>query len=128
MSCSGVSTVDIKERLRYASSVAKTPTITNAVKHDTGKPRMELLPTGPLKEMAKVLGAGASKYGDWNWTGGFEWSRLYGAALRHLMAHKAGEDTDDETGLSHLAHAGCCILFLLAHEMYGLGVDDRRTL
>lgn len=29
-------------------------------------------------------------------------------------------------GESHLAHAACCLLFLLVHEIQGLGEDDRH--
>lgn len=63
--------------------------------------------------------------GQWNWAKGFTWSRLIGAALRHLFAFARGEDRDPESGLSHLAHAGCCILFLITHERCKLGTDDR---
>lgn len=38
----------------------------------------------------------------------------------------AGERCDPETGESHLAHAACCLLFLLVHEIQGLGEDDRH--
>jgi hypothetical protein len=102
-----------------------------ALKYDTDKPRMELLSRVALEEVAKVLTYGAKKYttteasGDHNWRNGFCWSRLYGALLRHLFAHLDGEDKDKETGLSHLAHAGCCLMFLIEHEQRGLGIDDR---
>jgi hypothetical protein len=97
----------------------------SGIKHDDGKPRMGLLPTGPLREIAKVMTFGADKYGDHNWRGGFKWSRLTDAALRHLTAWNDGEDKDPESGLSHLAHVACCVLFLLEHEQKKLGNDDR---
>ena len=96
------------------------------VKYDHGKPRMELLPTKPLEEIAKVLTFGAEKYDEWNWARGFKWSRVLGAVLRHVFSFLGGEDKDPETGLSHLAHAGCGILFILDHELNRLGTDDRR--
>ena len=40
-------------------------------------------------------------------------NRYMDAALRHLNAHRRGEVTDSESGESHLAHAACCILFML---------------
>lgn len=98
-----------------------------AVKHDDGKPPMELLATGALREVAKVMGAGAKKYGRHNWRKGMDWTRLHGAALRHIFAHLDGEDRDPETGLSHLAHAMCCMMFLLEYEQSKLGTDDRHT-
>lgn len=94
-------------------------------KHDGEKVRLELLPTRALEEIGKVLTFGAKKYDAWNWAKGFAWSRLIGATFRHLFAFARGEDKDPETGLSHLAHAGCCILFLLEHFLGGLGTDDR---
>lgn len=86
---------------------------------------MELLPTVPLRAIAEVLTFGAKKYDAHNWRGGIEYSRLIGAALRHLTAYNDGEDKDPESGLSHLAHLGCCVLFLLEQENKGTGLDDR---
>jgi hypothetical protein len=86
---------------------------------------MELLSPIALEQIAKVLAAGAEKYDDHNWRGGFKWTRLAGSTLRHLFAWLGGEDTDPETGLSHLAHAGCNVMFLLEHEAHNLGEDDR---
>ncbi len=96
-----------------------------ALKFDGDKPPMVLLPFDALEEVAKVLAFGAEKYEAHNWRKGFEWSRLYSAVFRHLSSHLQGEDTDPETGLSHLAHAACGVLFLVAHEKNGLGTDDR---
>lgn len=96
-----------------------------ALKHDSEKVRMELLSVPALVEISRVMTFGAKKYADHNWRQGFAWSRLYGAALRHLSAHMNGENTDAESGLSHLAHAGCCIMFLIEHEARQLGTDDR---
>ena len=36
-----------------------------------------------------------------------------------------GEDKDPESGLSHLAHAACCIMFLLEFEKTHPELDDR---
>ena len=96
------------------------------VKHDTGKPGLHLLPPEALEEIAKVLDFGSRKYDSWNWAQGFKWSRLYGSTLRHLFAHMRGENKDPETGLSHLAHVGCNVLFLIYHELHGVGEDDRH--
>ena len=98
-----------------------------AKKHDLGKPPLNLIPGGPLNQIAMVLAHGAQKYGAYNWREGFHWGRLTSAALRHIHAWNDGEDLDPETGLSHLAHASCCLLFLLEHQAEGLGTDDRET-
>jgi hypothetical protein len=93
-------------------------------KHDDGKARTELLPVTAVEEVAHVLSFGATKYGDWNWTG-LSVSRLYGAALRHLFAFWRGEDNDPETGRSHLAHAACCVLMALEQMLHRREYDDR---
>lgn len=94
-------------------------------KNDQEKIRTDLLPTMPLLKIAEVLTFGARKYADHNWRGGIQYSRLIGAALRHLLAFNDGEDKDPESNLSHLAHLGCCVLFLLEQEAKGTGLDDR---
>jgi hypothetical protein len=93
-------------------------------KHDAGKLRYELLPPDAIAAVAAVMTYGATKYGDRNWEKGMAWSRLRGAAARHLAAFDIGEDNDPETGLPHLAHATCCLMFILAFQLRGLGEDD----
>jgi hypothetical protein len=95
------------------------------IKYDSGKPPMELLSSEALTQIAKVMGKGAEKYGAQNWRNGLEWSRVIGAALRHLTSFNNGEDLDPETGLSHLAHAGCCVMFLLEYIKTHPELDDR---
>lgn len=95
------------------------------VKHDSGKVRVDLLSFEAMEEIAKVMTFGAGKYGDDNWRGGMAWRRLLGAGLRHLFAFSRGENLDPESGLPHLAHAGCCIMFLLEYYLTANGKDDR---
>jgi len=64
--------------------------------------------------------------GDRNWEKGIKYSRVYGALLRHVTSFWAGESVDPETGISHLAHAGCCLMFLLAFEQRGMNDFDDR--
>ncbi len=108
--------------------VYDNPTSTEAVKHDGGKPQLTFLHPAALAEIARVMEFGAKKYARNNWLKGMGWLRLADAALRHLMAWSWGEDKDPESGLSHLAHAGCCIMFALAYEQLKLGTDDRKVL
>ena len=101
-----------------------------ATKFDTDKPRMDLIPTDAVREIAKVLTYGAQKYNARNWesNGGMKWGRLYAAIQRHLSDYWEGRDLDDETNLLHLAHAGCDILMLIAYQLRGIGMDDRMIL
>lgn len=99
--------------------------VNEAHKNDDGKPRVELIPPLALIEIGRVLEFGAKKYGANNWRHGMNWSRFHGAALRHLLAWFEGESKDVESDLSHLAHAACCLLFLMECEAKQLGCDDR---
>lgn len=101
------------------------PEPTEGVKFDADKVRMELLPPELLESTAKVLAFGAKKYSERNWELGMKWSRPFGAMMRHMWAWWKGEDKDPETGYSHLAHAACCIAFLVSYESRGIGEDDR---
>lgn len=94
-------------------------------KDDNDKPRYDLLPPEALDALARVLTFGAEKYEDRNWEKGMRWGRPYAALQRHLWAWWGGENTDPETGESHLAHAMCCVAFLLAYESRSTGEDDR---
>lgn len=94
-------------------------------KNDQEKPRVELLPAAPLLGIAQVLTFGAKKYAAHNWRGGFEYSRLLGAIGRHFLAILEGEDIDPESGLPHVDHLGCEVLFLSEQMKKGTGLDDR---
>jgi len=84
----------------------------SGVKFDQEKPKMSLVPNLALEEVAKVMTYGAKKYASYNWMSGFDWTRLSDAAMRHINAFNAGKDIDPESGLSHLAHAACCVMML----------------
>lgn len=107
------------------AAVAPAEGLAGGVKHDAGKPRMDLLPPEALREIAVVLALGAEKYDAHNWRKGFAYSRLIAAALRHVFSWVGGENTDPESGKSHLAHAACCLLFLITFEVTKAGSDDR---
>ena len=86
------------------------------VKFDQDKPRPELYSPQAILAVSKILAYGAKKYADRNWEKGIVYSRIYGALQRHLLAFWSGEDIDPESGLPHLSHAGCCMMFLLHYE------------
>lgn len=96
----------------------------SGVKFDQGKPRMDLLDARAIEQLSLVLTFGAEKYAAHNWRKGLSKSRLLAAALRHLFAYLRGEDSDPESGLSHVAHAMCCCMFLLGLE-HRVDLDDR---
>lgn len=56
--------------------------------------RFDLIPVGPLAELARHYGKGARKYADNQWRVGYEWSKSYSALMRHLTAFWSGFDFD----------------------------------
>lgn len=86
-------------------------------KDDDAKLRYDLIPPNALHAMVVVLTFGARKYGPDNWKNVANLrARYFAAALRHLWAWWRGERQDPDTGESHLAHAACCVFFLLEAE------------
>lgn len=100
-------------------------TTQEGVKFDQEKLPWHLTPWDALRAIVKVLAFGAKKYGDRNWEAGMDWHRLHRAAIGHLIDWWENEGPDSETGYSHLWHAGCCVLFLIAYELRGVGRDTR---
>ena len=94
-------------------------------KYDGGKPQLYLLPPKSINEVGKVLTFGAEKYDPHNWRKVDDLQNRYSsAALRHIFAHIDGEDEDEETRLSHLAHAICCLMFKLEDELIGKSEEE----
>lgn len=108
-------------------------------KTDEGKVRLELLPPEALFAAATIfteaLEENGGKYPERNWEAGMKWSRVFGAAMRHLWqwwgkslptkTNFAFGDLDMETNRSHLWHALCCVMMLVTYEERTLGNDDR---
>lgn len=118
----------VKGKLLYTHAPAKDIEITtmeNALKYDSDKPPISLIPRSALLGAANVLNFGKQKYAAHNWRKGMEWSRLIDATLRHLMAFNEGEDKDSESNLNHLHHALVDIMFLCEYYDSKLGKDDR---
>lgn len=83
-------------------------------KLDQGKWRFSLLPWIAVLEVILVLEFGAKKYAVDNWKKVPEArERYFNATMRHVMSWYQGERNDPETGYNHLAHAVCCLLFLI---------------
>ena len=89
----------------------------NGQKFDGNKPRFSLIPNGVLTPVVNVLEFGAKKYSENNWR--FvpnARTRYFDAAHRHLDAWWNGQVNDPETNEPHLAHAICCLMFLLSSD------------
>lgn len=97
-------------------------------KFDGGKLEYGLLPPHALREVVKVLTFGAQKYERDNWQHVPDSKRRYFDALqRHVWAWKEGEQYDPESGIHHLAHAMCCLMFLYEHDtIYSLHNEETK--
>lgn len=93
--------------------------MSQGVKYDSEKLRWSLIPYESIKETIKVLMYGGDKYPeDDNWKRvPHARERYYNASLRHITIWFHGEKYDPETGFHHLAHAVCCLLFILWFEL-----------
>lgn len=91
------------------------------MKFDAGKLRFDLITPDVEEQLAAVLTHGAKKYAANSWQENVEdpINRYYAALRRHLNAWRKGEKVDPESGLNHLAHVACNVMFLLHFECPG---------
>lgn len=97
-------------------------------KNDIGKERFDLIPFGPLFELAKVYTMGATKYDDWNWAKGLAYSRVFAAMMRHAWKFWRGEEFDPD-GQHHLDSVAWCAFALREYQLHAgryKEFDDRR--
>lgn len=89
------------------------------IKADAGKPKLSLVPTEIIKDIARVREYGNNKYpegGKDNWKN-VEPERYRDAAFRHLLAYiNDPKGVDEESGIPHLHHLACNIAFLCELE------------
>lgn len=97
------------------------------IKFDDEKIPLQFLSTVWIEGVGRVLQFGAKKYEAHNWRKGIPQARLLGACLRHVFAYLRGEDLDPETGLSHLLHASCCLMFAYELKLTKPELDDRHV-
>jgi len=84
-----------------------------ALKKDMGKLRWDLVPLEAIEGLVKVLTFGAQKYEDNGWKGlKNDQERIHGAVMRHYAALRKGQTIDEESGLPHLDHMMCNLMFL----------------
>ena len=89
------------------------------LKYSDGKPKYSLIPPKPIEGLARVLTYGAQKYKPNNWKKCKDTSVYVDALMRHLEAHRSGILFDGESGLPHLHHALCNLVFLCELEVEG---------
>ena len=89
------------------------PKTDRSLRYNNGKPDYSLIPMAALAEVARVLEYGASKYERGNWLKPTSWEVSFACLQRHMSAWQAGEDNDEESGRSHIAHAACNLIQML---------------
>lgn len=98
----------------YVEQVKQSTETEQGVKYDSGKLEYSLIPKGVLTPIIRVLQQGCQKYSKDNWQHvNTPKERYYNALQRHINQWWEGEKYDVETGENHLAHAACCLMFLL---------------
>jgi hypothetical protein len=83
-----------------------------ALRYNQGKLQWSLVDFKSLEGMVKVLEMGAEKYDKHNWKKGMPVTQVGESLMRHLFAFLNGENTDSESGLSHLSHVLCNAMFM----------------
>lgn len=101
--------------IRLIETPAAPPKQTLGVKFDQLKARWSLVPRKVMAQVVEVLTFGAAKYSSDNWMH-VDPEKYYNALHRHVDAWRNGEKYDEESGKHHLAHALCCLLFMLWHD------------
>lgn len=92
------------------------------------KPNMFVVPPEALLAVGEVMSLGAGKHPLQAYRDpGYDWTELYNSTMRHLLrwADLNQSDYDEESDVSHLAHAAANVLMLLASQISTLGTDDR---
>lgn len=130
--------IDIKEIEKEIDKFIQDISIdgSGGKKNDSKKPRLDLVPTEFTVGVAKALTFGAKKYGDHNFREGINFSRLLGAAKRHLELELAGVDIDEDSGMEHwqLAAASLAMYsFMKAHkpelnDLYKYNDEEKQKL
>jgi len=94
-----------------------------ALRFNKGKVRFDLIDAEFEEGVARVLTFGDDKYGAENWKASYntehheEFVRgCYASLRRHLHAIRIGEWLDSESGLPHIDHVSCNVMFIRYYE------------
>lgn len=99
--------------LRDSVSKSTADVVTDGLKHDGGKPRLDLVPPEIIEAVGAVMTHGAEKYGEASYRQ-VEPKRYRAALMRHICKWlKDPYGKDEDSGLPHLWHIACNVAFLL---------------
>lgn len=85
-------------------------------------------PLAGLDRAIAIMEHGAAKYGLDNWKDMADWDRYESAGDRHLGPYLAGQMFDKDSGLEHLAHWQCNILFRAWKQLKDRSEDQGQAL
>jgi hypothetical protein len=109
-----VSTMSFTPEQEEARKAAKEGKLGIKFDDDPDKLRWDLMPWREAEQVVEILTFGAIKYADDNWKYvSHSRRRYFAAAMRHFIKWFMGQKYDKDSGKNHLAHALCCIMFLL---------------
>ena len=99
--------------------------ITDGLKHDGGKPRLDLVPPELIEAVGTVMTHGAEKYGEASYRN-VEPKRYRSALMRHICKWlKDPHGKDEDSGLPHLWHIACNVAFLLELDKQETEPEER---
>jgi len=83
-----------------------------ADRFNEGKPQWSLMDFESFEPMIRVLEYGSKKYARNNWKKGLPTVEIMDSLMRHIISFLEGEDIDKESGLPHIGHMMCNLMFL----------------
>jgi hypothetical protein len=98
-----------------------------ADRFNDSKRQWNLMHLPSFEPMVQVLEYGAKKYSPNQWKKGFPITEIYDSLMRHMIAFMNGEDNDPESGLPHIGHIQCNIMFMAYVKENHPKFDDRLT-
>jgi len=102
---------------------------TGSLRFNKDKPSCHHIPPSFIIALADLMTESAKKYSRWNYAKGQPYTVPYDSLMRHLHEFMDGEDTDPESGKSHLLHIAANAMIMWTTQQYQIKthpeLDDR---